>query len=266
MSRRAVLAICLTLSAAPLAAQRRDRCRDQWGDDDRANVCHTLGLGAKSTGSLRIDPGVNGGAEVTAWDGDSVSVDAYVHSWARSDSDAETLNRGVKVTLRGGVLGAEGPATERGNTGWAVLFVVRVPRGQDLDIEATNGPVSVRGVKGTLQLETTNGPVTLDGVSGDVHARLQNGPLSISLTGTSWDGAGLDARTVNGPLTIDIPAGYNATLETGTQNGPFHTDIPITVQGNMGRIGQQITTTLGRGGVTLRAKTTNGPLTIRSRP
>lgn len=262
MSHRALLGISLLLSAAPLAAQRRDRCQDRWGDDDKANVCHSIGLGAKATGSLRIDPGVNGGAEVTAWDGDSVWVDAYVHSWARSDSDAEAINRGVTVSLRSGVLGVDGPS-ERGSSGWAVLFVVHVPRTQDLDIETTNGPVSVRGVKGALQLATTNGPVTLDAVGGDVHARLQNGPLSISLAGTSWDGAGLDARTVNGPLTIDIPTGYNGVLETGTENGPFHTDIPITVQGNMGRLGQQITTTLGRGGVTLRARTTNGPLTIR---
>lgn len=263
MPRRVQLVASLLLLASPLAAQHRDRCRDHWGDDDRANVCHSIGLGAKSTGSLRIDPGVNGGAEVTSWDGDSVWVDAYVHSWARSDSDAESINGSVKISLRGGVLGVDGPSVGD-SRGWAVLFVVHVPRSQDLDVDATNGPVSVREVKGTLQLRTTNGPLTLDGVAGDVHARLQNGPLSITLTGTAWDGAGLDAETINGPLTIEIPTGYNATLETGTQNGPFHTDIPITVQGNIGRVGQSISTTLGRGGATIKATTSNGPLTIRS--
>lgn len=262
MSRHALLALLLLSSAAPLAAQRRDPCRDHWGDDDRPNVCHAVGLGAKATGSLRIDPGVNGGAEVTTWDGDSIGVDAYVHSWARSDSDAEALNRGVTVTLRAGVLSVDGPSAGH-NQGWAVMFVVRVPKRQDLSIETTNGPISVEDVKGSLQLETTNGPITLDGVSGNVRARLQNGPLTITLAGTSWDGTGLNAETVNGPLTIRVPDGYNAVLETGTRNGPFHTDIPITVQGNIGRIGQQISTTLGRGGVTLHATTTNGPLTIR---
>lgn len=263
MSRTALFATFLVLSAAPLAAQQRDWCRDHWGDDDRPNVCHTVSLGGKSTGALRIDPGSNGGAEVATWDGDSVAVDAYVHSWGRSDSDAEEMNHSVTVTLRGGVLSADGP--DQGHSQkWAVMFVVRVPKRQDLTITTTNGPIDVSDVKGSLQLETTNGPITLDGVSGNVRARLQNGPLTISLAGTSWDGTGLDAQTVNGPLTIRVPEGYNAQLETGTRNGPFHTDIPITVQGNIGRVGQQISTTLGRGGVTLRATTTNGPLTIRS--
>jgi DUF4097 and DUF4098 domain-containing protein YvlB len=145
-----------------------------------------------------------------------------------------------------------------------VIFVVRAPRHMDLDIETTNGPIGVAGVTGTLKLQATNGPITLDGVNGNVQARLQNGPLSISLAGTAWEGTGLDAETINGPLTIRVPDDYNARLETGTRNGPFHTDIPITVQGNIGRIGQNVSTTLGRGGATLHATTTNGPLTIRS--
>jgi DUF4097 and DUF4098 domain-containing protein YvlB len=201
--------------------------------------------------------------EFTAWDGDSVEVTAYVQSWARSEEDATTLNGAVKITLRGGVLSVDGPEVGH-SQGWAVNFEIRVPRHQDLTVNTTNGPIGVDEVAGTLRLETTNGPITLDRVSGDVRARLQNGPLTITLAGTAWEGAGLDAATVNGPLTIRIPTGYNARLETGTQNGPFQTDVPITVQGNIGRIGQAITTTLGSGGVTLRAVTTNGPLTIRS--
>lgn len=262
MVRRVLVSLSLLLSPVLLHAQR-DPCRDMWGDDDRARVCQTRTLGAGHAASLRIDPGVNGGAEVEVWERDSIAVEAKVLSYARTDSDADAINRAVTVALRNGVLSADGPSTRR-SEGWAVIFVVRVPKRIDLDIATTNGPIDVDGVTGTLRLETTNGPIGLDGVGGDVRARLQNGPLTITLAGTSWDGAGLDAQTVNGPLTIRVPDGYNAQLQTGTRNGPFHTDIPITVQGNIGRIGQEISTTLGRGGVTLRATTTNGPLTIRS--
>ena len=260
---RAVPVLFLLLPVAlPLAAQR-DPCRDQWGDDDRARVCDVRLLGAGRLHALRIDPGVNGGAEVEAWDRDSVAVEARVLSYARTDEDAKTLNREVNISLANGVLRADGPSAAR-REGWAVIFVVRAPRHMDLDIETVNGPIEVAGVTGTLKLGATNGPITLDGVNGDVQARLQNGPLTITLAGTSWDGTGLDAQTINGPLTIRVTNDYNAKLETGTRNGPFHTDIPITVQGNIGRIGQQISTTLGRGGATLHATTTNGPLTIRS--
>ena len=266
MVRRTLAAALLFLSATPLAAQR-DPCRDQWGDDDRVRVCDVRSLSARGIRALRVDPGVNGGVEVEAWDRDSVAVEARVLTYARTDEDARSLNREVNLSFAvqpgSGVLSAEGPSTGH-REGWAVMFIIRAPRRLDLTIETTNGPIEVAGVTGTMDLQTTNGPITLDGVNGAVTARLQNGPLTVTLAGTSWEGTGLDASTVNGPLTLRVPRDYNARLETGTRNGPFHTDIPITVQGNIGRVGQSISTTLGRGGATIKATTSNGPLTIRS--
>lgn len=262
MVRQTLVSALLFLSAIPLAAQR-DPCRDHWGDDDRSRFCEVRTLGSRGGQSLRVDPGVNGGADIEAWDRDSISVEARVMATARTDEDARALAQQVRVTLTNGVLTAEGPSTGR-RENWAVIFEVRVPRRLDLEVETTNGPIDVAGVTGTMDLETTNGPITLDGVNGAVTARLQNGPLTVTLAGTSWEGTGLDASTVNGPLTLRVPRDYNAKLETGTRNGPFHTDIPITVQGNIGRMGQQISTTLGRGGPTIKASTMNGPLTIRS--
>lgn len=263
MLRGALLSLLLVPAAAPLMAQRHDDpCRDHWGDNDRPSVCHMLELSATATGSLRIDPGVNGGAEVESYTGNEVQVKAYITSWAGSDADAQSLNTQVKVTLQNGVLQADGPS-DRHSDRWAVMFVVRVPQTQDLEVETTNGPISVDGVSGTLRLETVNGPVDLEGVSGDVHARLQNGPLTVALKGTEWKGTGLDASTVNGPLTISVPENYNAQLESGTTNGPLTAEIPMTVQTAGGRRRQTLSTTFGRGGATLRAVTTNGPLTIR---
>src|SRR6478735_11251520 len=130
---RAIRLLCLLLPlAAPLAAQR-DPCRDQWGDDDRARVCDVRLLGAGGLRTLRIDPGVNGGADVEAWDRDSVSVEARVLSYARTDDDAKALNREVKISFANGVLSADGPSTGH-REGWAVIFVVRAPRHIDLDI------------------------------------------------------------------------------------------------------------------------------------
>jgi DUF4097 and DUF4098 domain-containing protein YvlB len=111
-----------------------------------------------------------------------------------------------------------------------------------------------------MDLQTSNGPLTLRDLGGSVRARTSNGPLTISLIGSRWDGSGLEARTTNGPLTISVPDGYNARLEAGTTNGPVSLGFPITV---VGRITRDISTELGSGGPTIRATTTNGPLTIR---
>jgi hypothetical protein len=114
-----------------------------------------------------------------------------------------------------------------------------------------------------MELSAQNGPISLSGVGGDVHAVAQNGPLQVRLTGTRWNGAGLDAETQNGPVQLSIPENYNARLETGTVNGPMESDFPITVTLNSGRSWKRMSMTLGDGGPPVRVVTTNGPVSLR---
>jgi DUF4097 and DUF4098 domain-containing protein YvlB len=84
----------------------------------------------------------------------------------------------------------------------------------------------------------------------------------VELEGRGWEGAGLDAETVNGPVHLAVPEGYSARIETGTVNGPIDIDFPLTVTLQPGRR-RQFTTVLGSGGAPIRVVTTNGPLTVR---
>lgn len=145
---------------------------------------------------------------------------------------------------------------------WGVSLVVKVPRKSGLRIETVNGPVSVEDVSGNIEVTARNGPVSLHRVGGDVRARVQNGPLSVVLAGKVWDGKGLDAEAMNGPVDLGLPDGYNAELETGTVNGPMDLQVPLTVT-LQGRVKDRIHTTLGRGGPPVRVVTTNVPITIR---
>ena len=272
----AVLTVLGTLAAMPggLAAQRRpQRTADDWladcrdrrhDDDDRAVACELRELGFRPQGrSIHIDAGPNGGVVMTGWDRDSMHVRAVVRAYARDDSAAAALLREVRVDLSAATVSADGPETRR-RASWSVSYEVSVPRRSDVRAETVNGPVSASEVTGQIELETVNGPVALRGVGGDVRARAENGPLVVELSGTRWEGAGLDAETHNGPATLLIPDGYSARLETGTVNGPMRLDVPITVQGRLGRM-KRITTTLGAGGPPVRVVTTNGPLTVQRR-
>jgi hypothetical protein len=279
------LLIVLTVSLAPrLAAQRearRDRrsreeedrgtwlenCRrqnDRW-NNDRATFCEerSMGWSARSGGSLDVDASPNGGVSVTGWDRDSIDVTVRIQAQAEDDDAARQIAQQVRAVRDGDRLNAEGPSSRR-HESWSVSYVVRAPRHTNLDLNTLNGPLAASDVTGTLRLTAVNGPLTLDGLGGDVHAHAQNGPLRVSLMGTRWDGAGLDAETQNGPLTVDVPEGYNAAFETGTINGPMEIDFPVTVQGRIG-VGshRHLTTTLGSGGPPVRVVTTNGPAVIR---
>jgi hypothetical protein len=187
-----------------------------------------------------------------------VEVVAKVWANAPTEARAQELAGAVRVAWEGSRLRADGPDTSR-REGWSVSYEIKVPENTDLDLQTLNGGIDVEGVSGNIRFEAVNGGVHLAGVGGDVRGATRNGGLHIELDGDRWSGAGLDARTTNGGVTISIPQGYSAELETGTVNGGFDIDFPVTVQG---RIGHTLRTTLGGGGPAIRAVTTNGGVRI----
>lgn len=229
-------------------------------DDDRERFCEIRHAGFRSTGSVDINPGANGGVSIEGWDRDSVDISIRIEASAGSQADAKALAGEVEVSAAAGRIEVDGPSSRRRES-WGANLVVRVPNKTNVQATAVNGPIGVADVTGTMRLRTTNGPVSLEGVGGDVRARLQNGPLTVELSGKEWNGAGLDAESVNGPVTLSIPSDYNAELETGTVNGPMSSSRPLTVT-FQGRMKSRIQTKLGKGGAPVRVVTTNGPITI----
>ncbi len=261
------LVLASLVLAPPLAAQERDdaawqkRCERDYDSDDGERYCEVRYTGFRPTGgSLTIDPDANGGVEVIGWDRDSVAVTLRVQAKARNEEDARALAHDVEVVASGSSVRVHGPSTGRRQS-WSASLVLRVPRRTGITAATVNGPLSVSDLNGAIELRATNGPLSLSRLGGDVRARVQNGPLSVELSGAGWDGKGLDAESVNGPVDLGIPDGYNAELETGTVNGPMSTSIPLTVTFK-GRMRDRIQTTLGKGGAPVRVVTTNGPISI----
>jgi hypothetical protein len=209
---------------------------------------------------LRVDGG-NGGIHVKGWDQNEIAVRVVVVGHARTEERARAMVSQVQIDGDRGVLGADGPST-RNNEHWSASYEIYVPRSHDLDLDTKNGGVHVSGVRGKMELATVNGGLHLSDLGGDVRARGKNGGLHIELSGSSWEGAGLDAETRNGGITMGVPEEYSAQLETGTTNGGLHIDFPITVQG---RVTKRLSATLGDGGPTIRAITTNGGVHIERR-
>ena len=106
--------------------------------------------------------------------------------------------------------------------------------------------------------------VRLSVLGGLVRGLTHNGGLTVLLSGQRWEGEGIDVETTNGGVTLSIPDGYNAQLETRTSNGGFRTEYPITVQGELSQR-RGISATLGSGGAPVRIRTTNGGFRINRR-
>ena len=240
-----------------------DPCRNYNDrDDDYYQHCEVRDS-TLPPGPLNVDAGQNGGVNVEAWDRNEIRVRAVVRGSARDESRAKSIAGQVQIQSGGGRVHATGPDLDR-REWWSVSYRINVPRRNDLDLSATNGGITIVGVSGNLRFDTTNGGVRLQDVGGRVNGETRNGGLDVRLNGTRWDGEGLDVQTSNGGVTLSIPDGYNAELETRTVNGGLRIDFPITVQGELSSR-RGISTTLGSGGPPVRVRTTNGGVKINRR-
>lgn len=243
------------------AARFMDNCRNRWNDDDR--FCETRSYTLAAGRTLSVDGSSNGGIAIHGWDKNEVQVLAMVQANGDNVADAQALAKQVSVIASGGDVRAEGPSRFGRHQSWSVSYDIYVPRQTELTLSANNGGISVESMVSKIQAETENGGLSFSDVAGDVHGRTVNGGITAQLTGDRWIGAGLDLRTSNGGVHLTIPQNYSANLETGTVNGSLNVDFPITISGRIG--GRQFATTLGAGGATIRATTTNGGVSIKRR-
>ena len=224
--------------------------------------------------SLTVRAPRNGGIHVTGSDSGRYEVTA-----CKAAAIDASLND-IRVRVNGNELTGDGPDDGR----WVLYFLVRAPRGADLDLDAHNGPISVRNmsgtvgahavngpisarnVDGTVNLETTNGPISLDGGSGTAKLNATNGPISVNLRGDSWNGS-LDAHTQNGPMSLRIPSTFRSGVVVESDgHGPVSCRAEACRQAKRtwdDEDNRRIE--LGSGPTVVHLSTVNGPVSVRER-
>lgn len=233
-------------------------CRNQWHNGRLTGYCEIREQPLAMGGRLSVNGSKNGGIAIKGWERGEALMRAKVQAFARTEEEAKALAGQIRIDTAGGQVQAFGPDMNN-DQNWAVSFEIFVPRQSDVSAQTFNGGISFNDVRGNLEFEALNGGVSLRRVGGNVRGHTTNGGLHIELSGDRWDGEGLDVKTTNGGVKMIIPENYSARLETGTVNGGYKFDFPITVQG---RIGKDFAVNLGNGGPTVRARTTNGGVSI----
>lgn len=235
---------------------------DQSGySSDRERFCEVREFTIAKPSELRITDSPNGSIQVTGSNRSDVVIRARVVATAETNADARALAGRVQIDTTGGRIRTDGPRS-RSRESWQVSYRVQTPTRTDLELEASNGSVTVTGVNGRIRAESSNGSIRFSDLAGDVSGRSSNGSVHVTLSGTRWDGTGLDVQTSNGSARIEIPDNYNAHLVSSTSNGSLSVDFPITVTG---RISRSIDTDLGSGGATIRVGSSNGSVRIGRR-
>jgi hypothetical protein len=258
------LSLCLlstigTAQSGNRAERWRDNCDRGW--NDRAHFCEVRTYTISPSARISVDGGPNGGVAFIGENRRDVKIVARVQTSADDDATASAIAKEIRVFTDGGRIRSEGPSTH-GDASWSVSYDVYVPNQANLEASTENGGISAEDIRGQLDFEATNGGIHLSNVGGDVRAHTTNGGVIANLSGSTWQGQGLDLQTTNGGATVYVPRGYNAQLETGTTNGGMRVDFPITVTGSLNR---RISTQLGSGGPKVRVITTNGGVHIAER-
>lgn len=261
---RSIVAACfVSLLIAPAAFAQsfttapcpNDGSNKSWSSDSKVRVCESRSTTLPLAGGQLNVSGTNGGIEVTGEDRSDVALEAQVMAQASSREEAEQLMHEVRVETSGGIH-AEGPKT--GN--WQVNFKLRVPKHLSAELQTRNGGISLANLDGRVNAVTTNGGISVNNLSGDVHATTTNGGLHIALTGDSWNGAGLVAKSTNGGVHMTMPENYSAHLIAGTVNGGTRVRLPVIASEMNSR--RHIDGQIGHGGATVQVETVNGGVSI----
>lgn len=164
----------------------------------------------------------------------------------------------------------------RNNT--TVKFTVLVPKGLRVGANSVNGGVSVRDVGAEVRARTVNGGIEVRNAGGRVRANSVNGAVDVNTAigpvSAETVNGNVEARmlalqgndpmhfkTVNGSVTIIVPARFDADFRFDTVHGGIESDFPMTLTGKLGP--RHARGTIGSGGRDIRASAVNGSIELR---
>ena len=216
----------LTISTDDETLERCDQVRVQFGRAGRpmARAERTFQFARAEAETLQMHLEGPGGIAIRGWDRSDYAITACLAAGGKDDERAARDLERITVGFDHGRLSMDGPE----DADWLVYFIVRVPDGANVDLEAHDEPIGLRDVTGRVRARTTNGPISLERCSGDIEVAAENGPvsvragggrqrlsvvngpLSLALEGSRWEGEGIDADIANGPVSVQIPKRYQS--------------------------------------------------------
>ena len=216
-------------------------------------------------GRISID-NVNGDIKITGGSGNTVQIIAE-----KSADDAEDLER-LEVKIRADenairietVYSKDDGSWLNTNNSGEVNYTLTVPASVNLDtISTVNGEVLIKAVTGTVNAESVNGDLELYNLVGDVGLETTNGAIEASFD-TLKGSQRVNADTVNGRITLLLPADSSARISAETMNGGINADDFGLEVDEGGFVGKDLNGNIGSGEARVDLDTVNGGIRIRS--
>jgi hypothetical protein len=216
--------------------------------------------------------GVNGDVHAEPSGGNDVEVTAVKHA-TRDNPSSVTIQvvphaGGVTICAvypsRSGARPNECQPGDGGrmnvqNNDVTVDFTVHVPAGVRFTGKTVNGEIQAMRLNADLALSTVNGSIAFS-TSGVGRATTVNGSIRGTMGSADWNDR-LEMSTVNGGITLTLPATLSTDVRASTVNGDIETDFPMAISGRVSR--RRVEGTIGGGGRTLSLESVNGGITLK---
>ena len=212
-------------------------------------------------GNVKAEPSTGALAEVTAVKSGRKSDPRQVEIKVVEDGDGVTICAVYpsRDAARPNECKPGGGRNNTSNNDVRVEFTVRVPSGVRFLGNTVNGGIEAAGLNGDIELHTVNGRIKAS-TMGCAEAKTVNGGIEATVGRTDC-ARPMEFTTVNGGVTLGLPASTNAELNVETVNGGIDSDLPLTLRGKISN--KRLTATLGSGGREIRVKTVNGGVNLR---
>lgn len=142
-----------------------------------------------------------------------------------------------------------------------VHFTVKIPENVRFHGQNVNGDLTAEHLGRFVHATSVNGSIKVSTKSW-VEAETVNGSIDAKMGSADWKGA-LTENSVNGSITLELPADTSTEVSFASVNGRLQSDFSFTQSGKL--TSHLINGTIGSGGRELKLNTVNGEVRLKRR-
>jgi len=151
-----------------------------------------------------------------------------------------------------------------------------------LELRTGDGSIRATDISGQLTLASGDGSISLDDVAGDLDVETGDGSVSVagnlagvklhtgdgSITFRAAPGSAMKSdwsvTTGDGGVAVYLPSGFGAELDAHTGDGSIRSDLDLATDGDRDKERRTLKGRLGAGGKTLRIRTGDGSIRLKT--
>ncbi|MBA2307703.1 DUF4097 family beta strand repeat protein [Candidatus Dependentiae bacterium] len=211
---------------------------------------------------------------------DTTEGSVLVKPWSEKKVSFEIIKRGTEEELKATSVTSKAEGKEillttrvaSDNPSAQVDYILMVPEQVSLHITQAKGPVTVKGLSGTLNISLEEGAISIEDAQKTVVAKTGYGDITVKLNKFD-ETSGAFLETLHGSITLFLPLQARASLQAKTAAGRIISEHPVTLapvalklnHQSWERLKKNVEGTLGglQGGAPLTLETAKGNIVLK---